>query len=382
MRIKIHDKKKFMKLFNNIFPENKISNINGISIDSRNIQENDIFIPLKGKNHDGNDFINEVLVTKGTICLYEGKSNKNRIIPTTSNKKIISKFASIWRKNINSKIIAITGSNGKTTTKELLYHILNKKFKCGKSTGNHNSTIGLPLSFLKCMLDEEFTILELGANKPGEIKELCNIFKPNYSLITNISNAHIKNYDSLGEITKNKADIFHFLENNQSIAFINTNDDEITKIPLKCKNITYGINNPKAKFNGIIINNNILQINDFNLELDNKIAHLKDMILSVYAISNTLGVSSIDFQKYLRSFSLIGGRGNIIFVNGYQIIDDAYNANPASMYLGLNRLHGMKNKNNKILIIGDMLELGNSQSYEHEKLGKYINNLDYKKKHI
>ena len=134
-----------------------------------------------------------------------------------------------WRKEINSEIIAITGSNGKTTMKDLIHHILNKSYKCSKSNGNYNSTIGLPLTFLNCKTDDQYTIVEMGANKDGEIKQLCRAIKPNLSLITNISNAHIKNFKSIEQIAENKSQIFLNLEK-EGTAFININDQLIKKL--------------------------------------------------------------------------------------------------------------------------------------------------------
>ena len=175
MRIKIQDKNNFVKTFNEIYPAHKIQDINGISIDSRMIESDDIFIPFAGGSFDGHEFINNVLKKDGTICLSEKKSKKNnRIICTPSNKNALLNLASSWRKKMKSEVIAITGSNGKTTAKELLYHIIKDQYKCSKSAGNHNSTIGLPLSLFNCNIDDDFTILELGANQPGEIKILCD----------------------------------------------------------------------------------------------------------------------------------------------------------------------------------------------------------------
>ena len=212
MRIEINDKNNFISMFNQIYNNNKINIINGVSIDSRKIEPNDIFIPIKGDFFDGHNFINDVLKINGTTC-FDQKTNiiNKRIIKTESNRKVLIKLASLWREKIKSRIIAITGSNGKTTTKELLHHIMKNKFDCSKSVGNHNSTIGLPLTFLNCKIDDKYAILELGANRNGEIKMLCKAIKPDFSLITNISNAHIENFASLSDIIKSKSEIFSYL---------------------------------------------------------------------------------------------------------------------------------------------------------------------------
>ena len=374
MRIKIKDMNNFINTFNNIYPKNTINEINGITIDSRKIEENDIFIPLKGNNYDGHKFIKDVLKTKGTICFNENNEIKNkRIIQTKSNANSITELASSWRKKISSNIIAITGSNGKTTTKELLYYILKDKYKCSKSLGNHNSSVGLPLSLLNCKINDQYTILELGANQKGEIASLCNLVMPNYSLITNISNVHIENYDSFDELVRTKLAIFKKLNRNGT-AFINLDDKEISKVKFPNKKITFGMNKI-SDFSGELKNNNLL-INDKMFNVPNRMLHLQNIILSVYAISKTIGISDTHFQNSISSFHLPEGRGNSIKINGYKIIDDAYNASPSSMRLGIKRFSTLNSKNKKILIIGDMLELGHKTSSEHKKLGLFINNLN------
>ena len=372
MRIRINDKKNFTDMFNQNYEKN-LSMINGITIDSRVIEPHDIFIPIKGNSIDGHQFIKEVLKVDGTICLDE-KTNviNKRIIKTKSNKQALIDMAALWRKRIKSDVIAITGSNGKTTIKELLYHIMKNKFTCSKSQGNHNSTIGLPLTFLNCEINDQYTILELGANKDGEIKTLCKTVQPNYSLITNISNAHIENFGSINSIAKCKSEIFSCLSENGT-AFINLNDRMIQGMDTKGKKITFGINNKKAIYNGQLHQNYKLIINDFILEIPENIYYLNESILAAYAISNTLGIDNITIQKAINSFTIPHGRGSTINNKNYKIIDDTYNASPASMKFGIERFSKIKTKNCKILIVGDMLELGQYKVEEHRRLATLIN---------
>ena len=375
MRVEIKDKKNFIEIFNKKYSQN-LSTINGISIDSRNIKPNDLFIPIKGLSVDGHKFIDDVLKIDGTICFNEKTNIVNkRIIKTSSNKDAIMNIASLWRKKIKSDIIAVTGSNGKTTFKELLHHIIKNQFACSKSAGNHNSTIWLPLTFLSCKINDNYTILELGASKAGEIGKLCKTIKPKYSLITNISNAHIGNFQSIDDITECKSEIFKYLDNN-GIAFINANDQRISSINIKANKITFGINNKNSDYNGKILNNNKISINGFILEIPKNIYHLNETILAAYTICNTIGIKNSTFQESINTFSVPNGRGKIINCNNYQIIDDAYNASPASMRFGINRLSNMEVKNKKILVMGDMLELGEHTIKEHKDLGNFINSKD------
>ena len=153
MRIKIEDKKNFIQMFNNIFEKNKINNINAISIDSRQIQQGDIFIPIKGKNFDGHKFISQAIKNGAIKCFSEKKENNKNIINIKSSKDVINKLAKSWQKKSKHKIIGITGSNGKTSAKDLLNFILSKKFYCSKTKGNYNSSIGLPISYLNSKIE-------------------------------------------------------------------------------------------------------------------------------------------------------------------------------------------------------------------------------------
>ena len=288
-------------------------------------------------------------------------------------------MSSKWRELSNAKTIAITGSNGKTTTKDLLFHIIKEQYKCSKSDCNYNSTIGLPLSFLSSMLSDEFSILELGANKPNEIKFLCNIVKPQISLITNISNAHIENFKSINELIQNKFEIYNALPKN-GIAFVNLDCKNIDIRKIKAKKITFSFKRD-ADFKGIIPDAkkcNSIIVNNFEIIIPKILDHLPELILSTYAICNFLGISNQKYQKSLDTFCLPDGRGEKIYYKNTTIINDAYNSNPSSVKLGISRFNNLSKVNDtkKIVIIGDMLELGQDTINEHIKVGKLINKTD------
>ena len=374
MRIEIKDKENFITMFNELFKKNKINNVNAISIDSRKIQNGDIFIPMKGKTVDGHKFISKAFKDGAIKCFSENNENYENIINIKSSNEIINIFARSWQKKSNHKIIGITGSNGKTTAKDLLYFILSKKYNCSKTTGNYNSSIGLPISYLGSKINDDYCIIEYGANKPGEIEHLCNIVKPNISLITNISNAHIENYDSMKEISVTKNAIFRCLESNDT-AFIDKDNKYIIESMSNCKKITFSMYN-KANYlvenynqteNTLIINGNILEIPE-------NLLHLKKLILSIYAISQELGINHNEIGQTLKEFELLEGRGFTINIKGIKIIDDSYNANPSSVILAIKRIESIINNGNKIFIFGDMLELGVESISEHEKIAEYLNN--------
>ena len=360
MRIEIKDKKQFTNMFNKLYKNIQINNINGLTIDSRMVQKNDIYLPIIGTNYDGHEFINTSLESGAIIAFSEKKSHKPNIINTTSVKSEIYTLCSQWYKLSKSKVIGITGSNGKTTTKNLIHLIMSKKYQCSKTYGNFNSTIGLPLSYLSTSLNDEFCILEYGASRPNEIKKLCKIVQPHYSFITNISNAHIENYKSINEIYKTKIALYEQTHDN-GICFINRDEVTIIKNQIKSKIVEFSIKNKANTDNKIKIN------------VPNHLSYFKKTIQSIYIICKTLNIDDKIIDNTLQSFDLPKGRGNIIKYENYNIIDDSYNANPKSVEFAINRFNKMKNKGKKIFIFADMLELGNKKNEEHKAISRLIN---------
>ena len=369
MRIEIKDKKHFVSMFNDLFTDNKINDINAISIDSRKIQKGDIFVPIKGENFNGNRFISRAFKNGAIKCFSEDENNHKNIIKINSSNETINILANYWQNKSKHKVIGITGSNGKTTAKDLLYFILSEKYKCSKTPGNFNSTIGLPIAYLGTKINDDYCIIEYGASKPGEIKNLCHIVKPDISLITNISNAHIENYTSIEEILATKKAIFECLYKDDT-AFINNDDKYIKGIHLDCNKITFSIfDNANYSFKNQKQNKNMFKI-------PQSLTHLKSLVLSIYAISLELGISHNQFINALEKFKLPSGRGLSLNINGIKIIDDSYNANPSSVILAINRIDSLINDGNKIFIFGDMHELGDKSISEHEKIAKHVNNSD------
>ena len=360
MRINIKNKNTFINLFNRLYGNNRINTINGLTIDSRKIKEGDIYFPIRGENFDGHDFIN-ISLKDGAIIAFSELKNKNRkVINTKSVKNEIYKLCIEWQKLSKSKVIGITGSNGKTTSKNLIYNIFQNQFNCSKTSGNYNSTIGLPLTFLSTSLNDDYCILEYGASKPNEIKKLCEIVKPYYSFITNISNAHIENYNSFNEIYDTKVAIYKNTHTD-GIAFINNDYVFLSDKQINCNSIFF---NFSKKLNNTIIK---------EIKIPNHLIYLKNLIQSAAIISKTLKIPDNIINYSIKCFNLPNGRGNIIKYKNYNIINDSYNSNPKSMQLAIDRFDSMHAKGKKIIIIGDMLELGKNEFIEHKKLSKLIN---------
>ena len=223
MRIDIKSKKHFNSLIKKLFPGKDIPVITGCSINSKNIKKGDMFFPLKGERFNGHDFINEAMHNGAALIISEQKFENiinTPIVNVPSTVTMLKKIASKWRSQLNLDIIGITGSNGKTSTKEILNNIISKSKKTMCSKGNYNSTIGLPMSILEISHKDEIGILEIGANKPGEIKELSGIANPSHGLVTNISNAHNEYFGNIANIAKNKIDLLMSLSKS-GYSFIN-----------------------------------------------------------------------------------------------------------------------------------------------------------------
>ena len=375
MRIKIKEKKLFKELINKNFGI-KLNKVNSFCTDSREIKQNDIFLSIKGKNIDSHQFIPDILQKKPSIIFSEIDFNNKNIIKVKSTKETLKNISIQWMKNFKNPIIGITGSNGKTTTKEMLNKIFSYKYNTNCTTGNFNSSIGLPINLFNFSLDAKITILEMGANNPNEIKYLCDIAPPDYSLITNIQSAHIGNFKSLKELQKTKFQIFDNTHDN-GIIFENVDDYNIYNyFNGKQKKIRFGFENRDVDFLGSIKktkDNYDFFINGkkiLNIRLNQIMA--KNMLAS-YSIAHTYGISHNTILKAFKNFNFLDGRGKQIYKNGYLVVDDTYNANFESFKNGIKNFMSISSKGRKILVIGDMKELGKKNDIYHYELGQYIN---------
>lgn len=365
-------------MFNNalrkIGPHLKLEEVNGVTIDSRKVEMGDVYFPLKGEHVDGHDFIIDA-VERGASLIF---SEQTISIPNIhveyveSVQKTINSIATSMRTQSSGEIIGITGSNGKTTNKELLAHVLSQKFNIFYTEGNFNSTIGLPISLMSIAGDEDYLVIEMGASMPGEIQTLCEIVQPNMGLITNISEAHIENFDNIQHIAKTKSALFTSLPKSGT-AFINMDDEHIPNIYVDANKITYSLNDD-ADFKG---NYSIPQfdINEesFSFQIESKI--FAQNILAIYSIAATIGMTHEEISNAIATFSPVKGRCEVYTLQGITIIDDSYNANLESTLAGLEML-SQRIESRKIAVLGDMFELGELAQTHHEAVGEKISTLN------
>ena len=374
MRIKIGDKKIFSNSIKMLLDiDINIERLNAITFDSRNVEKGDIFVALSGEKSDGHNFVQEC-VNRGASLIINEKIKADNIVKVKSSKRILSKLASLYRSQMNCKVIGITGSNGKTTTKELVAHILHGSYRTSFTRGNYNSTIGMPMSLFAIKKSDEIFIAEIGTNKKGEIKYLSDIAKPDMALITNISESHLSNLIDLNGVFEEKINLFKALSDD-GIAFINMDDKYLSKLKKEKQynHITFGFNGDydfdartNKDSNSMVINGHkvIIPISS-NLHLYN--------ILSAFSICTTLGIEIEDFNQKLNLFEMPSGRGDLIYINEFIIVNDSYNANYSSVISGLRKLSNMKANHRKLIVLGDMLELGKNEKQIHKNLYGHIN---------
>ncbi|TRX65773.1 UDP-N-acetylmuramoyl-tripeptide--D-alanyl-D-alanine ligase [Carboxylicivirga sp. M1479] len=358
-----------------------------VSTDSRGDNTNALFIALKGDNFDGNKYALDVLNKGAAFAIVSDPAlaaNKNTFI-VDDTLQTLQELANFHRRYLEIPIVAITGTNGKTTTKELVAAVLAKKFNIKATSGNFNNHIGVPLTLLSMDKSLDIGIVEMGANHVGEIELLCKIAEPNYGLITNVGKAHLEGFGSFEGVKTAKGELYQYLKNNNGFLFINKDNEYLQEMANTISNRTeYGIesgsikghitnNNPFIELEWQTVDNTKKQastqlIGDYNLE----------NILSAICIGHHLGVSTNDINKAIQDYTPTNNRSQFIQSDSNQIIMDAYNANPSSMQVAIQNFANIE-ANNKVLILGGMKELGDDCISEHKKLISQISNLQFDK---
>ena len=369
---------------------NKDLILTNFSKDTRIINKGDTYIAIKGEVFDGNKFIEEAFSKGASCCIVEQLNNVDinkykdkTIVQVKDSIKCLQTLAKYKRSLYNIPVIAITGSVGKTSTKDLVYEVVNKKYKTLKPVGNLNNHIGLPLTILG-LKDHEALVVEMGINHLNEISLLTNMDKPTIANITNIGTAHIGNLGSRENILKAKLEITEALKPNSPL-IINNDDDMLNKegpnLNKKYNLITVGIDN-KSTYNATNIEDNIFSstfyINNdkININVGSKAFIYNSLV--AYAIGKILKIDSKDIIDAIAKFKLSPHRlEKKVSKTGITIIDDTYNANQDSMINSLSILSKVKNKR-RVAILADILELGNYTKEIHENIGKKIfpNTLD------
>ncbi|MDR1418455.1 MAG: UDP-N-acetylmuramoyl-tripeptide--D-alanyl-D-alanine ligase [Endomicrobium sp.] len=370
--------------------------IKGISIDSRTILKDEIYFAIEGKNYDGHDFINEA-ISKGASAVVYSKDlyinkksvdavNNVAMFKTTDTLIALGETAKGYIKKFkNIKKVAITGSNGKTTTKEMLTSILKTNGKTLSNKGNYNNRIGVPLSVFDLTSDVEYAVFEMGTSIFGEIKMLSDIINPHIGVITNIGFSHIETFNGLEGVLKEKMDLFYGINENDVI-IINDDDENLRNLSNKefknRKIIKYSLKTVNVDVYACDIEMSQNKIN-FILYHNNKSISIVIYVNGIFNVLNALAAAScaialeiplIDIKTGLENFAPPKMRmETVITSNGSILINDAYNANPSSTKASIDAVLELYPNKQINLILGDMLELGKSSDKFHFELGKFIN---------
>ena len=354
----------------------------GVCTDTRKIQKGNMFFALKGPNFNANALAEEALA-KGASCAviddpaYETGANT---LLVSDGLKALQDLATAYRNTLTIPIIGLTGSNGKTTTKELIFSVLSQQFHCFATSGNLNNHIGVPLSILSILPAHQIAVIEMGANKQGDIKELVDIAQPTHSLITNIGKAHLEGFGGETGVIKGKGELFDYVSTHGGIVFLP-----------KEKNIVHQMSEER-QIKDVVLANSAMPTHLLEAKpyirftcADNTVvqSHLPGIynfenIQMAIAVGKHFGLSDAQCKEGIATYQPTNHRSQYIKIGSNQVLMDAYNANPSSMQAAISHFAETDNAP-KILILGDMFELGNLSAAEHEALGKLIASFSFEK---
>src|SRR5450759_4545726 len=351
----------------------------GVSTDSRTVGKGQIFFALWGDNYNGNKFASEALARGASCAIIDDPlfETENTILVDDCLFELQA-LAAYYRKELNVPVLAITGTNGKTTTKELLAAILSKKYKVHFTKGNLNNHIGVPLTILSAPVDTELMIIEMGASHIGEIRTLCLIAKPDHGIITNIGTAHIEGFGSIDGVVRSKIELYEYLRKVNGIALYNDKDPLLAEKIFKIINRAVPFSDPTGT--DLLVES---VSSDLNLKISVAYLHhtfnISTNLFGKYNLENVraavasglfLGVEINDIVEAVEKYQPANNRSQVKITKSNTLICDSYNANPTSMHLALESFSSIK-ADRKILILGDMLELGEKSEEEHIKTVSY-----------
>ncbi len=360
-----------------------------VTTDSRNTPNGSIFFALKGARFNGNQYATKALESGCSYAIVDEAEYaiSPNIILVNDCLKTLQQLANYHRNILKIPIIAITGTNGKTTTKELVTSVLSKEHKTISTEGNLNNHIGVPLTLLRMKKDDEIAVIEMGANHIGEIKTLCEIAEPNYGLITNIGHAHLEGFGSYENIIRTKGELYDYIRTRkEGKLFVDYDNPILRKLSENITSIYYGLENDDEQFvTGKVISANPYLT--FQWKMAKNYHTVETKLIGDYNLSNALaaitigkyfGINGDLISKAISEYKPNNNRSQLKETNKNILIVDSYNANPTSMLAALQNFEHM-NVKNKVLILGEMKELGSDSSLEHQRIIDYIQHHEFSK---
>lgn len=341
-----------------------------VSIDTRKIEKDSMFFAIKGENFDANTFAKQALDLGALFVVIDNESYfiDERTILVDNSLETLQGLAKFHRNYLQLPIVALTGSNGKTTTKELINVVLSKKFKTKATVGNLNNHIGVPLTLLSFTKETEMGIVEMGANHKKEIEFLCEIAQPDYGYITNFGKAHLEGFGGVEGVIEGKSEMYKYLAANDKLVFVNLEDPIQIEKSKGIKSFTFGVNKEAADLKIKDIQANpfvVVEYDDFKVESHLIGLYNANNINAAVAIGKFFNVEDAAIKQAIENYIPENNRSQLLKKGSNQIILDAYNANPSSMAVAITNFLQLENQN-KIMILGDMFELGNESEQEHK----------------
>lgn len=352
-----------------------------VSTDSRNIHAGCIFFALSGERFDGNQFALDAIERGASFAVVDDESlpEHPQLLQVDDSLLALQELAALHRATLSKPVIAITGTNGKTTTKELTAAVLSTTFNILYTEGNLNNHIGVPLTLLRLRESHDFALIEMGASKPGDIDELCQIAQPNYGLITNIGEAHLEGFQSIVGVERTKAELYQWLRKHDGKVIRREEDERLTRLSQGIPAVTYG-QTKDAVIQGIILRNTqslFLQFEWSAPDIHIAPREQKTQLVGSYNLDNALaaisiglffGVSPEHIEQALRNYAPSNNRSQLVHSEHNELIIDAYNANPSSMQMAIRNFFAISTSKQRVLILGDMNELGASSEQAHRAI--------------
>lgn len=361
---------------------NRFTECNGLTTDSRHCPEGSMFLALKGETFNGNAFAAQSLAQGCRYAVVDepqyASPENPRIILVDNCLDTLQKLANYHRRRLGTRMIGVTGTNGKTTTKELIATVLGEKFKVLYTQGNFNNHIGVPLTLLRLKPEHEMAVIEMGANHPGEIKTLVHIAEPDYGIITNVGKAHLQGFGSFEGVIRTKGELYDFLrEKGNSTIFIQNENPYLNKIAAGLTCVRYG-QTPGLDVTGKVVS--CSPFLRFSWTAEGVSHEVQTHLIGSYNLDNALaavtigryfGVEDAKICHALSSYVPQNNRSQLVHTASNTLIVDAYNANPTSMMAALENFRQMEAAH-KVAILGDMKELGEGSHEEHQKVVDFL----------
>jgi UDP-N-acetylmuramoyl-tripeptide--D-alanyl-D-alanine ligase len=359
-------------------------NSSSVTIDSRSVSPGAIFFGLKGEQFDGNKFAGQALDSGAAFAIVDNPDycQGNKFILVRNSIETLQQLASFHRKKMDVIVIAITGSNGKTTTKELTGSVLAASYSTVVTPGNLNNHIGVPLTLLTIHQKTRFAVVEMGANHLGEIASLCEIACPDYGLITNIGKAHLEGFGGFEGVIRAKSELYQYIKKINGTVFYNSDDKLLSQLSLGINRISYGTGDQANCRCKLVSSTTGLKVSWNHSENTGEVAtHLPgdynfENIMAAICVASSFKVPSADINKAIGSYIPANNRSQLIDTGRNKLILDAYNANPSSMKAALENFYRMPGKH-KLVILGDMMELGDYSPAEHSAILSLLDKLQF-----